>query len=266
MAAPVTTAIPTAFSSIDGLGAPVAFFEPSQRSRVIPIACAAICGLGAALALAYGLAATATAYSRYGWAVVDVLGQTPALVFWLFIGGGLIFLLYALVTWREAVALFQGGIAFRTLTKLRAWPWDHVTALYVAVTREQGFTSRIRHRYTVEHLSGERASFNDRLEAVTELGALLGHQMVDQYYPGTAARFNDGQTANFGQLSIDQKEIQCRGRSVEWEGVESISVRRGYLEVQNKDGTRSGLTVSTIPNLDVLLLLLDHLTDLRLEE
>jgi hypothetical protein len=51
-----------------------------------------------------------------------------------------------------------------------------------------------------------------------------------------------------------------------WDQVESVTVSRGYFEIHGKDGTRSGLDVAAIPNLDVLLLLLDHVTELQLEE
>lgn len=266
MAERVSPTLPTAFSSINGVGAPVAYFQPSRPARIVPIVGAAICGLGAALALAYGLAVTGTAYSRYGWAVVDVLGRTPALLFWLFIVGGLVFLIYAVVAWRKAVAVYEEGIALRSLRALRAWSWADVTALYMAMTHEVGIFPRTSHRYTIEHISGERASFDDWLENVGQLGALVSRQLVERRYPPAAARFNAGEPVNFGHLSLDQNEIRLKGRSVAWDQVESVTVRRGYFEIQGKDGKRSGLDVAAIPNLDVLLLLLDHVTELQLEE
>jgi hypothetical protein len=258
--------LPSAFSSVSGLGAPVAFFEPDQRARVVPLACAAVCAVGALVTLAYGLAASATAYNQYGWAVVQALGGTPALVFWLFVVGGLLFGAYALVTWARAVALYEGGIAFRTLSSIRAWPWSDLTALYVSVTREGGLFPRTRHRYVLEHVSGDKVAFDDRLEKVTELGALLGHQMVEQHYPLAAGHFNAGESANFGQVSVDQNGIQLKGRTVPWGGMDFVSVRRGYLQIHPRSGAAAGLPVAAIPNLDVLLLLLDHVTDVRLEE
>jgi hypothetical protein len=69
-----------------------------------------------------------------------------------------------------------------------------------------------------------------------------------------------------GSYGIDQMGLQLREKSAPWSGIEFISVRRGYFQIHAKDGTVSGLPVASIPNLDVLLLLLDHITDLRLEE
>ena len=265
-APPTAPTIPTVFSSFSRTGAPVAFFRPSQRARVVPLACAGACALGAAVTLAYGLAASATAYSYYGWAVADELGRTPALAFWLFVLAGFLFGLHALLLWSLAVALYEGGIAFRSLGRIRAWAWGDLTALYVAVTREAGFFPRTRHRYTLQHTSGERASFDDRLEQVTELGALIGHQIVERHYPPVAERLNAGEPVNFGQITVEQNGIQVRERPVKWGEIEVVSVRRGYLQVHAKDGTVSGLPVGGIPNLDVLLLLLDHISDVRLEE
>jgi hypothetical protein len=101
---------------------------------------------------------------------------------------------------------------------------------------------------------------------VAELGALLGHQIVEWHYPRAAERFNAGAPANFGDVSVDQNGIQVRGKQTQWGQIEHVSVRRGYLQVHGKDGTVSGLPVGGIPNLDVLLLLLDNVSEVRLEE
>lgn len=265
-APPIVPTLPTVFSAINGLGAPVAFFRPSQRARVIPLICAAGCGLGAAVALAYGLAASASAYSYYGWAAVQDLGRTPALAFWLFVVAAFLLGSYALLLWSNAVALYEGGIAFRSLSGIRTWAWGDLVALYVAVTRQAGLFSHTRHRYTLEHVSGERASFDDRLEQVTELGAVLGRRLLEWHYPLAAERFNAGGAANFGRVTVDQNGIRVRERPTQWGQVEHVSVRRGYLQVHAKDGTVGGLPVGGIPNLDVLLLLLDNVCEVRLEE
>jgi hypothetical protein len=125
--------------------------------------------------------------------VVQGLGRTPALVFWLFVVAGLLFGLYALLLWRRAVALYEGGIAFRSLSGIRTWAWGDLAALWVAVTFEAGLFPRALHRYTIEHTSGEKAFFDDSLERVVELGALLGHQIVEWHYPRAAERFNAGE-------------------------------------------------------------------------
>jgi hypothetical protein len=266
MAAPTSSALPAAFSSLQGLGAPVAFFRAGARARMVPLVCAGLCALGAALALAYGVAVTATAYLRFGPVVVEGLGLKPALLFALFFTGGLVFLAFALLTWNRAVAVYDGGVAFRGLGSLKSWRWGDVVALYAAVRREAGLLTRARHRYTLENASGERATFDDRLAKVTELGALIGHRIVEMHYPPTAARFNAGERTAFGEVAIDQNVIEVKRRAMPWAGVEAVSVRRGFLEVRGRDRTHRGLPVADIPNLDVLLLLLDHITDLRLEE
>jgi hypothetical protein len=266
MAARISPALPTAFSSIDGLGAPVAYFRPGARARAVPLILAGVCALAAAVVLAYGLASSATAYIHYGWAVVQGLATTPAVLLAFFIIVGLAFLAYALVQWNWAAAVYEGGIAFRGPGGLRAWPWSEVTALYAAVTFVTGLFPRTEHRYTLEHSSGQRASFDDRLRDVTDLGALLGRRIVERYYPPAAARFNAGDPVGLGEVSLDQKGIRVKGLAMAWGQVEGVTVRRGFFEVRGKDGTHTGLPVAEIPNLDVLLLLLDHITDLRLEE
>jgi len=262
----INEALPAAFSSLSGLGTPVAFFPPGQRVRVVPLACAALCALAAAVTLAYGLAASATAYNHYGWAVVQELGRAPVLVFWLFVISGFLFGIYALITWSRAAAVYQGGIAFRTLSGLHSWPWPDISALYISITRETGLFPRVRHQYILEHTSGEKATFDDRLDSVTQMGALLGRKIVDQHYPPVAAQFNAGELANFGQVSVDQNRIQIKGHSTIWDEVDFISVRRGYFQLHPKSSSAVGIPVAGIPNLDILLLLLDHIADVRLEE
>src|SRR5262249_11702561 len=156
------------------------------------------------------------------------LGRTPALLFWLFIVSGVIFLAYAVQTGIKAAAVYEGGLAFRKIGGVRAWPWPHLTGLYVALARERGILTRTRHRDAIDDSPGERATFDDRFEKVTELGALLSRRMVDQYYSPAAARFNAGEAVNFGELSLDQNELRLKGRSAAWEGIEWVSVRRGY--------------------------------------
>ena len=92
MAGPNKPALPAAFSPITGLGTPVSFFQASPSSRLVPLVCAGLCGLGAALTLVYGVAASVTAYTRFGVAAAQAMGRSPLLAFWLFVIGGLIFL------------------------------------------------------------------------------------------------------------------------------------------------------------------------------
>jgi hypothetical protein len=266
MAGRATFAIPTAFSSVTGLGAPVAFFGPSRRARVIPLVCAAVCAFGAALVLVYGLAASATAWSRFGVAAAQSMGSTPALVFGLLLVGAVLFLIYALLSWSKAVGLYEGGIAMRGLGRPRSWLWSDATAFYAAITRETGLFARMRHKYTLEHLSGERASFDDRIENVAGLGETLGEKMVELHYAEAAARFNAGEPANFGELSLDQRGIQLKDWAVPWADVAQVTLRRGYLEVHGRGGAHRSLRVAHIPNLQVLLGLLENVTELKIEE
>jgi hypothetical protein len=233
---------------------------------VVPLALAAGCILGAVGTLAYLLAASGVAYSHYGWAAVQALGRTPAYIFWIFVAGGLAFGIFGLANSMLAVAVFEDGLAFRSLSGSRNWGWDEVAALYVAVTREAGPFSRTRHRFTLEHNSGKKTAFDDRLEDVLTLGAMLGRKILERVYPAAAERFNAGETVDFGFVRIRQAGIELRERTSPWTEVEYVSVRRGYFQIQPRNAAPFGLPVATIPNLDVLLLLLDHLTDLRLEE
>ena len=258
--------IPTAFSSLDGLGTPVAFFRASRRARTIPLVCAVICVLAAAVILAYGIAATGTAYSHYGWAAVQALGMRPLLIFWIFIAAGLISGIIAISNWRRGVAVYEGGLAFRELSPTQTWKWEELAALYVAVTRETGLFSRTRHKYTVENQNGTKGSFDDRLEGVVTLGAMLGRQIVERLYPRMAGSFNQGERVPFGALSIDQQGIRIKEQALPWAEVDHISLQRGNLKAQPRTGEVVGVPAAGIPNLDVLLLLLDHVTEIRLEE
>jgi len=102
---------------------------------------------------------------------------------------------------------------------------------------------------------------------VEELAATIRKNIFPLLYDKYAQAYNGGQTCTFGPVKISKAEgIQIGKKIYPWAEVEQVAIKKGILSVKKKDGgwfSGAKATASSIPNLEVLLAIIDQVAGLH---
>jgi hypothetical protein len=256
--------IPASFSEVFGLGGALAVYPAKRGSRWGSLI-GAVIFFGAALAsFAGGL------YYAY-----DRTQRLGPVMFWRSLNGFLIAaVVFSIVgallawsafsNWKKAAVIYQGGLAVRDRKGLHAWHWEEFASLTAAVTRHytNGIYTGTTHQYTLVKKDGEKLLLNDTFAQVEELVQQIQQNVMPLLYKVYAEQYNSGQVCVFGPVRISKAGgIQINKKEYPWDQVAQVAIERGVLSVKKKDGgwfSGTNANASTIPNLEVLLLLVDQ--------
>ena len=263
-----STGLPEAFLSIDGLGAPVAYFSSKRTGRTIGLAIAIILFLLGLLSLLLGgVVAWRTAvqegpaviFAALKWALII------SLALWL---GAMAALLYAIARQHFNVVVFAQGLAHFSGKKLRSWPWHEVENFYLSISRLDWFGREAgkSHHFKVEFSDFEKFSFDDHLPQADKLAELIEEKTTPFIYQKTAERFNAGGQADFDTIILTSSEMRIKSASMSWDEITEINLGRGILKITLTNGKRTSVPVRTIPNLKALLNTLQQVSTLVIDE
>jgi len=260
--------LPEAFRSVSGLGVLQDYFPLRQLNRWGGLLFLGVLLVAAAAVLAYGGYEAYAWSQRYGPALIDDKLTIPLLI------ASALFLLALLeawtviASWNKRVAIYERGFVARDRKGFQTWRWEDVTRLYAAVTRHyaNGIYTGTSHVYTLVHAQGKRLVLNDAYVRVEELGKLIDQKTLPILYERASGQYNAGQTLPFGRLTLSKAGIQIGKKTYQWGEIEQVSIRRGILRVAKKDGgwfSGASASVSAIPNLRVLLSMIDQIVGIK---
>jgi hypothetical protein len=257
--------VPDAFSTVIGMGAPGGVYQGRKLSRWGSLISVGLFLGGALIVLVYGLVNTYQKWQNHGPAIINKTLMGPIIISVTLFLIGLFAALSALNAWKVGLVIYQNGIAYRVRKRIRAWQWDEIDSITIAVTKNyfSGIYTGTSHFYTLNHKDGEKIILNDTIENIEELGAHINKNVFPVIYKRKAEIYNRGQLCDFGPVRISKSDgIQIKRKKYPWDMVENISIRKGILSIKKKDGGWfSGISVpaSTIPNLEVLLSMVDQI-------
>ncbi len=266
--------LPPGFSGVIGLGVPQAVFPVKKTSKYGSLIFAVFL-LGAAALLSLGsLVYTFYQVNRLGPAVMERMVRDTvvplscgALVTF---GLGLLAAWSAYSNWKKSVVVYSDGLAYSDRKGVRLARWDQISSMTAAVTRHyrNGIYTGTSHVYTVMSKEGEKWVFNDSIQEVAALSEHIRQGTFPHLYQAAADAYNAGQTLQFGNAAISKTGLQLGKKSYSWDEVMEVSVRQGVLKVAKGDGgwfSGANIAVSTIPNLPVLLSIIDQVVGIRTE-
>ncbi len=259
---------PQPFPSVIGLGAPKAWFPVKNRHRIGNLTIALVMLGGAALAVLYGIYDASVALRKHGLAMVDDRLFLPLVI------AGILSLLGALAgwgayaNWNKGVFLYEKGFVLRTRRGLETWAWNEIAAFTAAIIRHytNGIYTGTTHTYALLNKQGRRLVLSDVFKDVEKLAAFLEQAITPLLYERAAAQYNSGQTVVFGPVAVSKAGIQVGKKVYPWSEVSEVSIHQGILKVSKKGGgwfSGASAAVSTIPNLRVLLSILNQVVEVR---
>jgi hypothetical protein len=266
---PTRQEFPKQFSSLTGLGEPIEVFH-AKASLTFQIIAAVISILAFGGFLAYALYILYDMWtSNYYFPVIF-----ETILPWL-IAAAVAFLIGAIVLWqiyssrKRGAVVYTEGFAFSDRKGVKTWKWDLVQDVTANIVRNytNGVYVGTTHTYTLVNTRGEKLVINDSLKDVENFYTHLQNNSLQLRYQRLADRYNLGQEVVFGPVSISkQNGLRINKKAYPWDTIEQVTIDKGMLSVKKKDGgwfSGATATSGTIPNLHVLLSIIDQVIGLK---
>lgn len=165
-----------------------------------------------------------------------------------------------------SVDLHAGGLVHRHGRRVRVWPWEDVTALYVSAVRARlhGVPMGTVRRYTLQHRDGTRVLLTGALADVDELAARLEAETGRRLLAQACAQVTAGLGVPFGKrLTVTHQGVLHRGQPLAWGALREVDVREGVISLRAEDQRCSWAEVpyAEVPNARVFLDLVNRLRE-----
>ncbi len=265
----LTSALPAGIpADLGGLGDQVRYYPVRKLLKLGSLAAFILCLAGGTAAFIYGIVVASSAYWRHGAAVLPSRLTVPLLI-----GAGLCLLALlfgelAYVNWNRGVLLGEKGLEVRSRKGVQSWLWEDIASVQVHLIRHiiVGIYSGTTHEYTLLNSENERLVLTDSFERVEELAEAVQKNVFPRLYESAAQQYNEGKPLSFGPVVISRFGLHVGKDSLPWGEIGEVCLRKGELKVSRKEGDRSDATkvrVPSIPNLRVLLALIDQVVGLK---
>jgi hypothetical protein len=265
--------IPPQFSSVFGIGAPQAVFQPKSAGKWITIVFGVLLLGASVIGFLGGAFVTYSNYTKMGPLSLNnqlqnILLPTVIVTGILFLGA-LATLWSAYTNWRKAAVVYQDGFGYSDHKGVRTLRWDQITGMTSAVTKHyrNGIYTGTTHLYTLWDKNGAKLVLNDSLPKVEELSNHIRQGTFPHLYKAAADAYNAGQKVQFGPVGISKAEgITIQKKSYKWDEVGQVKVEQGYLKVEKKGGgwfSGASMMIAAIPNYEVLLSIINQVVGVR---
>ncbi len=265
----LTPSIPEGFPAVlTGLGTPVRYFPIRKVNKTGSLVVCILFLLGSIAVFLYGLSTAYTAYSQHGASVIAGKLTTPLLIalglFLLGLWAGW----SAWTNWTRGVLLYEKGFVIRSRKGVWNWSWPDIASITTRITRHytNGIYTGTTHEYTLLNRQNERLRINDVFGKVEELAGIIEQNVFPLLYEPAAQLYNEGKPLVFGPVTLSKAGPYFGKKTIPWEDVKEVSLKRGNLKISRKSGgILSGASVPThtIPNLRVLLAIIDQVVGLK---
>ncbi len=157
------------------------------------------------------------------------------------------------------VRLFTDGFTRTLGGQTVAVRWDDVTEVWqnVIETYRGSAHTNTTYIYTVRLADGRKFVFNNQVDKIAGLGAAMQKACAERMFPRARAACDAGESVAFGPFAVSRIGLSAGGKTLPWEQVERVELRRGVLHVMQKGQRRDWAfaMASKIPNLPVLMAL-----------
>lgn len=217
-------------------------------------------GLIVAFCFAYGTYLAADTYQQYGPVMAIMRSQS-----WLLLGTILLILLSAYLIYCVLVALqrirvFEGGLQLRSFfLRSRSYRWSEISGIASSATMLTFFGRELRTvpRGTIYTWQGRRINLSNQLVGLPRLVKIAKSRIYPLLWPQVKSAFDSGKPVQFGRVKVSQEEMTISNRSIPWSEIIRIYTAGGYLVVELHDNSSRKVPTIDIPNLELLLKVVD---------
>jgi hypothetical protein len=263
-----STPIPERFSSVFGLGAPIALYRASNGARwgraivgVLMVGAAGLIGL-------YGIYNTMVQTERHGPAVFQGTLFPPVIIALIVFALGAGLAVSAFLNWNKAVVLYDNGLAYNDRGGVQTWRWEEVSQFFIAITRHYsyGIHTGTTYLYTLRKQDGSQIRLANSFAKIQELGKAIQQKVFPFQYESLVKALKSGATVTLGPVALNRDGIEIGKKNFPWAEVEEVGIQRGFVSVKKKaGGWFSGATasVASIPNLEAMLAAVEQIVKVK---
>jgi len=150
------------------------------------------------------------------------------------------------------VLLYENGFSHTRSGKTEVARWDEVDKVWQDVTETYrgNVHTNTTHRYKVKLDDGRKYVFDEKLGKVAALGNALQKRCAEYMLPRAQEAYEAGEAVSFDKFSLSRAGISKGDKTLPWQEVESVEVRRGTLHIKKKGQDRDWAfaMVSKVPN------------------
>ncbi|MFD4950185.1 DUF6585 family protein [Streptomyces sp. NPDC058451] len=159
--------------------------------------------------------------------------------------------------------LFEHGLAeVGGNGEVSVFRWDSLTALQEITERyANGVYVGTTYVYTLHREDGTKLKLTEFYAEPERWGPALQQEITRAQLPGLLTGLEQGRTLTYGTVSVNQSGVATPKGSLTWAEIEKVEISQGML-VLRKPGKKlpwAQVQVKRIPNLFLLLALIDHL-------
>ncbi len=255
---------PAISDTAPSLGQLINVYRPSRRRQLGLWAVLAAGMTGALVSASAGGYRWYLATTQYGLAVV-AKWSTPWFVAAAGFGALSVVILLVLFRGRHLeVSLYGAGIVYQRGRRRVSVQWQDIQRLHASAVRYGifgliwGGEMEIR----LDIRDGQQIRLTRSLANLSDLVEKIKRNIYPHLLAGYTRAFNQGQSLEFGPLTLNGEGVMRAGRLLPWAQLASADVERGVLRltpVKGGSGRRVKLPAHQIPNFDVCLQLIQNL-------
>jgi hypothetical protein len=130
------------------------------------------------------------------------------------------------------VVICEQGLVYSKSGRAQPVRWEDITSVWQLYRRG----SQAAIRYTLE-IKGQKDLLiltSDQFPGMEKLGDILQQQVTQRLLPQYAKTLNQGGRVRFGQLAVDRQGITAGKKTVPWERIQQLSIRRGVVMIKQE--------------------------------
>jgi hypothetical protein len=212
--------------------------------------------LGVLAPLGYGWYLRQAAQARYGPIAAQEWSRPWFLLALIGLGIFTWLVLYRISRSRGYISLYTGGIV-HVFSRPRSLTWEQIAGVAAGPVQNVflGFRGAQQFRASLLLESGEQLRLSSGIENLPELLTGIKAHLYPKRYTALEEAFEAGRWLNFGPIRIHQDALLIvdRKKPVSWSGVDRLEVKGGYLVVEFYDQPEWRMAVERIPNLEILI-------------
>jgi hypothetical protein len=206
-----------------------------------------------------GLRAYEAAFVQYG-SVAAELRSRP----WFIVGATmLVFFAFLILYWianaKRFIAIYKNGVAFHLFpSRGHFFRWNDLAGISIEIVRTRlfGLTLSTQYQAYLFPNVGRPIHIPQKIKDLPELVSRIKASLYPRLKPAIFENFKAGHWVYFGPIAIQQKSFRINRRAYPLSELESINVTGGFLLVQFRNNGLHRLSILRIPNLELLLQLI----------
>lgn len=180
--------------------------------------------------------------------------------------GTLLLAITYILNQNKRLFLYEEGFIYSNQTS-QAIRYEDITAVWeeITVNKINGIKATTNYRYTI--LSKNQVKplvLDNNFADIKEAFEYIRANVIKYQLPIAEARYNRGESIEFGVLAINQEGLKIRDKKISWEEITGVKIANGSLIIKfnkNKDWVEP---VNRIPNLVLFLMLINEIIDERI--